>query len=47
MQPTAATAQLSAQVWRHVVIVAAMVSALVGGVVAVGRAHDGVRAGRR
>jgi hypothetical protein len=34
MEPTAATAQLSGQVWRRVVIVAAMVSAIVGGVVA-------------
>ena len=34
MQPQTATAQLSGQVWRHVVIVAAMVSAIVGGVVA-------------
>jgi hypothetical protein len=35
MQPTTATAQLSGLVWRRVVIVAAMVSAMVGGVVAV------------
>jgi hypothetical protein len=33
MQPQTATAQLSGQIWRHVVIVAAMVSAIVGGVV--------------
>jgi hypothetical protein len=38
MQPTTATAQLLEEVWRRVVIVA-MVSAMVGGVVAVaGRA---------
>lgn len=35
MEPTTATAQLPGQVWRRIVIVAAMVSALVGGVVAV------------
>jgi hypothetical protein len=35
MEPTAATAQLSGQVWRHIVIVAALVSAMVGGMVAV------------
>ena len=35
MQPETATAQLSGQVWRHVVVVAAMVSAIVGGVVVV------------
>lgn len=35
MQPTTATAQLSGPLWRRVVIVAAMVSAMVGGVVAV------------
>jgi hypothetical protein len=35
MQPTTATAQLSGLVWRRVVIVAALVSALVGGVAAV------------
>jgi hypothetical protein len=34
MEPTAATAALAAQEWRRVVIVAAMVSALVGSVVA-------------
>jgi hypothetical protein len=34
MEPTTATAQLSGQVWRRIVIVAAMVSAMVGGVVA-------------
>jgi hypothetical protein len=34
MERETATARLSAQVWRRVVIVAAMVSALVGGVVA-------------
>jgi hypothetical protein len=33
MQPTTATAQLSGQVWRRVVV-AAMVSTMVGGVVA-------------
>jgi hypothetical protein len=35
MEPKAATAQLSGQVWRRIVIVAALVSAMVGGVVAV------------
>jgi anti-sigma-K factor RskA len=35
MEPTTATAQLSGQVWRSIVIVAAVVSAMVGGVVAV------------
>jgi hypothetical protein len=35
MQPTTATAQLSGLVWRRVVIVAAMVAAMVGGVAAV------------
>jgi hypothetical protein len=35
MEPTAATAELPGEVWRRVVIVAAMVSALVGGVVSV------------
>jgi len=35
MQPETATAQLSGQFWRHVVVVAAMVSAIVGGVVVV------------
>jgi hypothetical protein len=35
MERETATARLSGQVWRRVVIVAAMVSALVGGVVAV------------
>jgi DNA-binding CsgD family transcriptional regulator len=35
MEPTAATAELPGEVWRRVVIVAAMVSALVGGVVGV------------
>jgi hypothetical protein len=35
MEPTSATAQLPGQVGRHLVIVAAMVSALVGGAVAV------------
>jgi hypothetical protein len=35
MEPKAATAQLSGQVWRRIVIVAAVVSAMVGGVVAV------------
>ena len=33
MEPTAATAELPGQAWRRVVIVAAMISALVGGVV--------------
>jgi hypothetical protein len=36
MEPTAATAQLSGQVWRRIVVVAALVSAMVGGVVAMG-----------
>jgi hypothetical protein len=35
MEPKVATAQLSGQVWRRIVIVAAVVSAMVGGVVAV------------
>ncbi len=35
MEPETATAQLSGQAWRRVVIVAAMVSAAVGGVVSV------------
>jgi hypothetical protein len=35
MEPTTATAQLPGEVWRRIVIVAALVSALVGGVVAV------------
>jgi hypothetical protein len=35
MERETATARLSGQVWRRIVIVAAMVSALVGGVVAV------------
>jgi anti-sigma-K factor RskA len=35
MERETATAHLSGQVWRHVVIAAAMVSALVAGVVAV------------
>jgi hypothetical protein len=35
MDPKTATAQLPGQVWRRVVIVAAMVSAMVGGAVAV------------
>ena len=35
MEPKAATAQLSGQVWRRIVIVAAMASAMVGGVVSV------------
>jgi hypothetical protein len=35
MEWETATAQLSGQVWRQIVIVAAMVSALVAGVVAV------------
>jgi hypothetical protein len=34
MERDTATARLSGQVWRRIVIVAAMVSALVGGVVA-------------
>jgi hypothetical protein len=35
MERETATARLSGQVWRHIVIVAAMVAALVAGVVAV------------
>ena len=35
MEPKTATAQLSGQAWRRVVIVAALVSAMVGGAVAV------------
>jgi hypothetical protein len=35
MEPETATAQLSGQTWRGIVIVAAMVSAMVGGAVAV------------
>ena len=35
MEPSTATAQLPGQVWRRIVIVAAVVSALVGGVAAV------------
>jgi hypothetical protein len=35
MERETATARLSRQVWRRIVIVAAMVSAMVGGVVAV------------
>jgi hypothetical protein len=35
MERKTATARLSGQVWRRIVIVAAMVSALVGGVTAV------------
>jgi hypothetical protein len=35
MEPTA-TAQLSGQVWRRLVLVAALVSAMVGGVAAMG-----------
>jgi hypothetical protein len=35
MERETATAQLSGRVWRQIVIAAAMVSALVGGVVAV------------
>jgi hypothetical protein len=35
MEPITATAQLPGQVWRRIVIVAAVVSALVGGVVTV------------
>jgi len=35
MERETATAHLSGQVWRHIVIVAAMVSALVGSVVVV------------
>jgi len=35
MQPTSATAQLPSQVWRRLVVVAALVSALVGGAIAV------------
>ena len=35
MEPETATAQLPGQVWRRIVIVAAMVSAMVGGAVAV------------
>jgi hypothetical protein len=32
MEPKAATAQLSGQLWRRIVIVAAVVSAMVGGI---------------
>ena len=35
MERETPTARLSGQVWRHIVIVAAMVAAIVGGVVAV------------
>jgi hypothetical protein len=35
MEPTTATARLPGQAWRRVVIVAALASAMVGGVVAV------------
>jgi hypothetical protein len=35
MHPKPATAQLSGQLWRRIVIVAALVSAMVGGAVAV------------
>ena len=35
MEPTTATAQLSGPAWRRLVVVAAMVSAMVGGVTAV------------
>ena len=35
MEPNAATPQLSGRAWRRIVIVAALVSAMVGGVVAV------------
>ena len=35
MEPKAATAPLPVQVWRRIVIVAAVVSAMVGGAVAV------------
>jgi hypothetical protein len=34
MEPTPATAQLSGQAWRRIVIVAALASAMVGGMVA-------------
>jgi hypothetical protein len=55
MEPTTATAELPGEVWRRVVTVAAMVSALVGGVVTVpgarrrqsrhrGSPHPGVQA---
>jgi len=39
MEPKPATAQLSGQVWRRIVVVAALVSAMVGGAVAVARAR--------
>jgi hypothetical protein len=35
MEPETAAAQLPGQIWRRIVIVAAMVSAMVGGVVSV------------
>jgi hypothetical protein len=35
MEPKTATAQLPGQLWRRIVVVAAMVSAMVGGLVAV------------
>ena len=35
MEPAAATGELPARLWRRVVVVAAMVSAMVGGLVAV------------
>jgi hypothetical protein len=35
MEPMTATAQLPGQLWRRIIIVAAMISAMVGGVVAV------------
>jgi hypothetical protein len=35
MQPTTASPQLSGQIWRRIVIVAAMVSAMMGGALAV------------
>jgi hypothetical protein len=35
MEPKPATAQVSGQVWRRIVVVAALVSAMVGGAVAV------------
>jgi hypothetical protein len=45
MEPTPATAQLPGQVWRRIVIVAAMVSAMVGGVVAVAGRTTATEAG--
>ena len=45
MEPTPGTAQLPGQVWRRIVIVAAMVSAMVGGVVAVAGRTTATEAG--